>query len=330
MIRKWTVDKLAAPEGIHRFHRLGSAVVFQPIVDLATGRAFAHEALVRCKLPEFSSPPVLFEHAVRDGFCGRLGRLIRDVTFETCGDVALFVNLHPDELTSHWLVQPTNRSGFYSRPVFLKITETAILTHYELCLQALRRFCGRTGAQLVVDDFGAGYSRPRPPGDALPRSRELHLATNSRASPEQAGAGHRAPHGEELVRGSRAPASWPREGVIEGGRSAPGTWACSMPRATCSLARRPRLRTIIGRSQAHCGEARHTAACGCPAALAPSAHTARDAKPASSARGKRNGRCGSRRRRRSRARARPPREGSGRRPRHGLAQSRRREVGEGH
>ena len=158
MIRKWTVDKLAAPEGIHRLTASDLRVVFQPIVDLATGRAFAHEALVRCKLPEFSSPPVLFEHAVRDGFCGRLGRLIRDVTFETCGDVALFVNLHPDELTSHWLVQPDEPIGFHSRPVFLEITETAILTHYELCLQALKEICGRTGAQLVVDDFGAGYS----------------------------------------------------------------------------------------------------------------------------------------------------------------------------
>jgi hypothetical protein len=41
-------------------------VVFQPIVDLRTGRNFAAEALVRCKLPEFKSPVALFEAAAAE------------------------------------------------------------------------------------------------------------------------------------------------------------------------------------------------------------------------------------------------------------------------
>src|SRR5687767_7838354 len=69
-------------------------VVFQPIVDLSTGRTFAHEALVRCKRPEFSSPLVLFERAVEETACGRLGRLIREVAFGTSGEIPLFLNLH--------------------------------------------------------------------------------------------------------------------------------------------------------------------------------------------------------------------------------------------
>ena len=133
-------------------------VVFQPIVELSTGLCFAHEALVRCRRPEYPSPPVLFERAVAENACGRLGRLIREVAFSTCGEVPLFVNLHPEELSSRWLVRPDDPLCFHTRPVFLEVTETAAFTHFDLCKGVLNELCRRTGALLVVDDFGAGYS----------------------------------------------------------------------------------------------------------------------------------------------------------------------------
>lgn len=133
-------------------------VVFQPIVEIATGSTFAYEALVRCRVPEYAAPPVLLEHAVAEGACGKLGRMIRDVAFGTCGDIALFVNLHPDELTARWLVRPDDPLGFHSRPVYLEITESAMLSHFELCRDVVTELSQRTGARLVVDDFGAGYS----------------------------------------------------------------------------------------------------------------------------------------------------------------------------
>ena len=49
-------------------------VVFQPIVDLSTGAAFAFEALTRCKWPEFKDPMKLFERAQEERCCGSLGR----------------------------------------------------------------------------------------------------------------------------------------------------------------------------------------------------------------------------------------------------------------
>lgn len=176
VIRKWTNEKIVAPVGVRRIMASDLRVVFQPIVDIATGKAFAQEALVRCKLPEYASPPVLFEHAVREEACGRLGRVIRDVTFATCGDIAVFVNLHPDELTSRWLVQPDEPIGFHSRPVFLEITESAILTHYDLCLHVLKEVSTRTNARLVVDDFGAGYSNLDRLADLQPSVVKLDLA----------------------------------------------------------------------------------------------------------------------------------------------------------
>lgn len=133
-------------------------VVFQPIVDMKTGATFAHEALVRCRRPEYTAPPVLFQHAVEQNACGRLGRLIREVAFQTCGDVPLFVNLHPEELSSRWLVRPDDPLCFHAAPVYLEITESAAFTHFELCLSVLRELCRRSGALLVIDDFGAGHS----------------------------------------------------------------------------------------------------------------------------------------------------------------------------
>jgi EAL domain-containing protein (putative c-di-GMP-specific phosphodiesterase class I) len=174
----WTMND-EVPEEAHGVRRLTAAdigVVFQPIVDMVTGRTFAHEALARPKRPEYPNPMVLFQEAEKEEACGRLGRLIRQVAFATCGEVTLFVNLHPQELSSHWLVQPDDPIGFHNQPVYLEITETAAFTHFELCLRVLKDLCRRTGAALVVDDFGAGYSNLERVADLAPAIVKLDLA----------------------------------------------------------------------------------------------------------------------------------------------------------
>lgn len=133
------------------------AVVFQPIIDLHTGQPAAHEALVRCSIKEFTSPPDLFEQAVRENATGRLGRLIREVTFDKI-EGPVFVNIHPNELTSRWLVRPDDPLCFHGSSVHLEITESATFTHFDLCMSILREVCSRTGAHLAIDDFGSGYS----------------------------------------------------------------------------------------------------------------------------------------------------------------------------
>jgi EAL domain-containing protein (putative c-di-GMP-specific phosphodiesterase class I) len=133
-------------------------MVFQPIVDVATGQLFAHEALVRCKLPQYASPPILFHHAEKERACGALGRVIRQQTFERCTDTALFVNVHPEELSQRWLVRPDDPLYFHEREVYLEITESAAFTHYDLCMSVLKDVCARAGVHLVVDDYGAGHS----------------------------------------------------------------------------------------------------------------------------------------------------------------------------
>ncbi len=133
-------------------------VVFQPIVDLSTGATFAQEALVRCKWPEYKNPEKLFERAVAERATGRLGRPIRDVTFARGAGQRLFINVHPDELASRWLVRPDDPLNYHDAEVFLEITETAAFEYFDLCRGVLAEICSRSRVSLVVDDFGAGHS----------------------------------------------------------------------------------------------------------------------------------------------------------------------------
>ena len=133
-------------------------MVFQPIVDAATGQLFAHEALVRCRLPQYASPQLLFLAAEKEGACGYLGRIIRQRTFERCENQTLFVNVHPDELSQRWLVRPDDPMYFHDREIYLEITESAAFTHYDLCMSVLKDVCARSRVHLVVDDYGAGHS----------------------------------------------------------------------------------------------------------------------------------------------------------------------------
>lgn len=136
-------------------------VVFQPIVSMQTGKQWATEALVRCKWPEYKSPLALFEAAERERACGRLGRPIREVAVSRAAGSRLFMNIHPEELSSRWLVRPDDPLTFHEGELYLEITESAAFEYFDLCRSVLREVCRRTSAHLVVDDLGAGHSNLR-------------------------------------------------------------------------------------------------------------------------------------------------------------------------
>jgi EAL domain-containing protein (putative c-di-GMP-specific phosphodiesterase class I) len=144
------------------------SVVFQPIVRLDSEKLFAYEALVRCVSPKLT-PMELFERAAKEHSTGRLGRIIREIAVPMCGGMPLFVNLHPSELEEGWLVRPDDPIASHDHDIYLEITESAPLTHFDLCLSVLREVCSRTGAHLVVDDFGAGYSNLKHISDLEPK-----------------------------------------------------------------------------------------------------------------------------------------------------------------
>lgn len=143
-------------------------VVFQPIVDLTTGEAFAYEALLRCRVPRYSSPPVLFERAAKLGCAGRLGRMVREIAMPLAPGQPLFVNIHPQELNEGWLVRPDDPIYEHEAPVYLEITESVPLTHFDLVMSVLREVKTRGNVMLVVDDLGAGYSNLKSIADLEP------------------------------------------------------------------------------------------------------------------------------------------------------------------
>jgi EAL domain-containing protein (putative c-di-GMP-specific phosphodiesterase class I) len=132
-------------------------VVFQPVVDLKSGTVFAYEALARSKSPYFVDPTVLFSEALRVDRCGELGRLLRGLAVEACPDAPLFLNVHPSELNDRYLVRPDDPLYAHPHSVFLEVTESVPISHYEFCHTVLREIRSR-GVFLVVDDLGAGYS----------------------------------------------------------------------------------------------------------------------------------------------------------------------------
>lgn len=144
-------------------------VVFQPIVTLATGALFAYEALVRCSRSELTNPLVLFERAVAAGCVGRLGRMIREIALPLASRGPIFLNVHPLELQEEWLVRPDDPIYTHDHAVYLEITESVPLTHYQLCIDVLRDVRARGGLHLVVDDLGAGYSNLKRIADLEPK-----------------------------------------------------------------------------------------------------------------------------------------------------------------
>jgi EAL domain-containing protein (putative c-di-GMP-specific phosphodiesterase class I) len=139
-------------------------VLFQPIVEMATGETAAFEAVGRGTHPGLPSPPVeLFRIADRLGKAPELSRLMRTVAMRTGsglpGQPRLYLNLHPSETFQPGLLNSLQilRQGYPQVPTTLEVSEKALMEPGRMCqfkaeLKAL-------GICLAYDDFGAGQAR---------------------------------------------------------------------------------------------------------------------------------------------------------------------------
>jgi diguanylate cyclase (GGDEF)-like protein len=145
-------------------------LVYQPQIDMDTGRACGVEALLRWRDPERGviAPNEFIPIAEESGMIQALGaRVLRDA----CRQVAtwhrqnmllrLSVNLSVQQLQhDNWLAvveEALRTSGLPGRYLDLEITETVIITHPEKAVSTLMKL-KLMGVSITIDDFGTGYS----------------------------------------------------------------------------------------------------------------------------------------------------------------------------
>jgi diguanylate cyclase (GGDEF)-like protein/PAS domain S-box-containing protein len=147
-------------------------VHYQPIVDLATGRIRALEALARWPVGWSPLEPHEFiPIAEETGMIGALGLHILRTALETlagwrraglvCDDVCVSVNVSGRQLDDPRL--PGNvraaiaEAGLPGSALRLEITESTLMQEPERMQAIVGEVCG-TGVGLHLDDFGTGYS----------------------------------------------------------------------------------------------------------------------------------------------------------------------------
>ena len=146
------------------------SVVYQPVVDLATGRMASAEALVRWKHPILGDvpPDVFIPIAEKTGLIGAIGDWVMEQAVKTAAswqsfgtEIGVAVNVSTRQLSDPQLTARIcgflENSGLKASQLKVEVTESALaedVAGVRAALDALRRL----GVGLCLDDFGTGYS----------------------------------------------------------------------------------------------------------------------------------------------------------------------------
>lgn len=134
-------------------------MVFQPIVELFTGRVVGLEALARFRTaPRHRSPDAWFAEAAAVGLLAELELAAIELALMELDRIPegsyLSVNLSPETIRSEDLPRIL---GERADRVVLEMTEGSPLRDHEEVVRHLRPLRER-GARLAIDDVGAGYA----------------------------------------------------------------------------------------------------------------------------------------------------------------------------
>lgn len=142
---------------------------YQPILDLATERTVAVEALVRWRHPEYGVlSPACFVELAEDN--GHIGALTEFVLERACRDhpsggsvssPLVSVNISAADMAEHgWLDRVRTIiacTGIEPANLQLELTESAFMDTVRRPVRALHELAD-SGVRLAIDDFGTGYS----------------------------------------------------------------------------------------------------------------------------------------------------------------------------
>ena len=142
-------------------------VVYQPILDLKTGRTICCEALLRWTHPELGSvsPARFIPIAESTGLISPLSHWVLAKACEAAAqwpeEVSVAVNMSPallkDLHLSHMILSSLYTTGLHPRRLELEVTETVLLEDNAQARSLIREF-QKIGLKLSLDDFGTGYS----------------------------------------------------------------------------------------------------------------------------------------------------------------------------
>ena len=161
--RRSQIERALLLPGVHESIHL----VFQPIVDLRTGRVIVNEALARWRDPELGDvPPSEFVPIAEQlNLIGDISNHLMHEAFaeasEWPNDVRLSFNLSAVQLCSTGsadsILAAVRDCGLPPGRLQVEVTETALLADFERARENLGRLSSG-GVTVVLDDFGAGYA----------------------------------------------------------------------------------------------------------------------------------------------------------------------------
>lgn len=141
--------------------------LFQPIVDLASGRVLSFEALARWYSPHLGlvPPDVFIPVAERAGLIGGVTRVLLEKALMEMKhwpeDIGLSFNLSAHDICAAEgvvrLVAIVNASGIDPKRIDFEITETVMAHDFIKARQSMQTLKA-LGCHLSLDDFGTGYS----------------------------------------------------------------------------------------------------------------------------------------------------------------------------
>ena len=141
-------------------------ILFQPWIELGSGRVVAADALTRSKVEPDAAQ--LFTRAARAGLEGQLSQLAQRRAlgqaarwFGPLESLGVSINLLAQEVASgdhdFWLLAEMERIGFDPRRLTVEITEDALIVGEPTVIERLERLRS-AGVTIALDDFGTGYA----------------------------------------------------------------------------------------------------------------------------------------------------------------------------
>ncbi|MCU1601560.1 MAG: diguanylate cyclase/phosphodiesterase [Frankiales bacterium] len=147
------------------------SLVYQPVVELATGRVRGMEALLRWEHPDLGPvpPDVFVPHAERAGTIGLLGDFVLATALRDLAElqgltperIAVGVNVSPAQLLDDRLVRDAvelvRAHGLEPDQLNIEVTEHAFESDLGAVAATIDALTA-AGMSVAVDDFGTGYS----------------------------------------------------------------------------------------------------------------------------------------------------------------------------